>query len=360
MWKSKFGLVPNEFTVLLSSLNLDQEPFSLTPVPQRKSQSKHYPNLFQDIIQNLVYGDELSPRDLQPEDKVPDEQMSKMQHQRRAVAYCAYETVRAWRDCFQSSLEYAAVFWAQYRYFMIIAFPTLENFHKCPAWRHPIAEQFNHDHPSVVDLILWPKLREKLVSTWRQYELPSLCVYIVQNLEFKGIQTDIASVVKLELDSSDILLEESFERDVHDIRNFIVSSAPFTARYPELAATIAVELILYPALADSQQEQSRKESLEIFDYQTLISGFTSQEVVFQPSPIKSSELQSGPIPSLNPVNSTDPGDPVADSLTDIPGSLDWWMESFTEQGFETFSRETADRWDPKSAAPEVFALPCHD
>ncbi|KAJ5638397.1 hypothetical protein N7490_008276 [Penicillium lividum] len=364
MWKAKFGLVPNEFIVVLTSLNLNQEPFYLTPEKVAEQAWSKY--LFQDIIQNLLYGEEPCPRNLQPEDKIPEEQMSKMQYQRQAVAYCAYETVRAWRECFKSSLEYTAVFWAQYRYFMhiiehaaayfaqIIAFPTLENFHKCPAWRHPIAEQFKHGHPSIVDLLVWPKLREKLVSTWHQYDLPGLCVSIVRSLEFRGVQTDIATVVKLELDSSDVLLEEAFTRDVHDIRNFIAISAPFTTRYPELAATITEELILHPSLSDPQEDRFPRESFETFDDQMLMSEFTLHGVVFQPSPSEASELQSGPIPSSNSVNSMDPLHLVANFSTAIPGSPDWWTESLTDQGFQAFSLESAETWDPKSSAPDLL------
>ena len=75
-------------------------------------------------MQNLLYGEELSPREVLVDDKIPEEQMSKMQYQRRAIAYCAYETIRAWRDCFRSALEYAALFWAQYRYFMVWLWTT--------------------------------------------------------------------------------------------------------------------------------------------------------------------------------------------------------------------------------------------
>ena len=74
--------------------------------------------LFQDIIANILYGEELAPRELLHEDMIVEEQVPDTQQQRRAVAYCAYESIRAWRKCFKSSLEYLAVFWAQYRYFM--------------------------------------------------------------------------------------------------------------------------------------------------------------------------------------------------------------------------------------------------
>lgn len=70
-------------------------------------------------MENLLYGEEHPPRHLQLDDMIAEGQMPETQHQRRVMAYCAYESLRAWRKCFKSSLEYIAMFWAQYRYFLV-------------------------------------------------------------------------------------------------------------------------------------------------------------------------------------------------------------------------------------------------
>ncbi|OAL47380.1 hypothetical protein IQ07DRAFT_114766 [Pyrenochaeta sp. DS3sAY3a] len=347
MWKAKFAFVKNEFAVLIASLNLDQEPFYLTSEKVHEQALSRY--VYQDILQNLLYGEEIAPRDLRPDDKIPEEQMSKMQYQRRAIAYCAYETVWAWRECFKSSLEYAASFWAQYRYFMLIAFPTIENYHKCPSWRRPIATQFNHDHPSILDLIIWPKLRAKLVLTWQQYELPALCLSLAQSFEFTGKQVDIATAIRLQADSSDLILEESFERAVHDLQNFTAAGAPFTAQYPELGNMTVLEFKPLQCLGSPLLDQSCVASYNYFGHQNQLS---SEENV-QTSPDASSEQQSEDLDSA--LLSIDLPDLVIDSSTDISGSLgfDWYTESLQDQEFEAISRQFGEKGHPGGSFVDV-------
>lgn len=117
VWKSSFESPENEFTAVLTHFALDQEPFNL--ITENVKQQALSKSLFQDIMENLLYGEEHPPRHLQLDDMIAEGQMPETQHQRRAMAYCAYESLRAWRKCFKSSLEYIAIFWAQYRYFLV-------------------------------------------------------------------------------------------------------------------------------------------------------------------------------------------------------------------------------------------------
>ena len=94
------------------------------------------------------------------------------------------------------------------------------------------------------------------MKTWQQIDIPDICISLVQSAELKGFQADTATLIKLESHAADVTLDESFERVVHDIRNFVAISAPFANRFPELAQATMASLVLYKSLSASQVNDS--------------------------------------------------------------------------------------------------------
>lgn len=51
-----------------------------------------------------------------------------------------------------------------------MAFPTSKNYSDIPAWYRPTQAQLSVPHPSYIDSLIFPLLRDKLVYTYENYK----------------------------------------------------------------------------------------------------------------------------------------------------------------------------------------------
>ena len=70
----------------------------------------------------------------------------------------------------RSPAEVVAVFWIAYKLLTWMAFPTLNNYSQIPPWYRPTQAQLSISHPSYIDALVFPLLREKLVYTYNTYD----------------------------------------------------------------------------------------------------------------------------------------------------------------------------------------------
>jgi hypothetical protein len=204
-----------------------------------------------------------------------------------------------------------------------------------------------------------PRIREKLVSTWQQYELSGLCISIARSLEYRGAQTDAAAVIKLQSDSSDLILEESFERALHDIRNFTPTATPshFPARYPELASSItSIDLELPLAVSNPEQDESDSQASIQSEKQKQTAGSPDYTLAAHSLKLLSHPHQLDPVVDLAYIPDIEAPDLVTDCSSAASDLLHCWTETFANQPLEEFSMELGQKWDPVGFFPDVRSL----
>lgn len=74
----------------------------------------------------------------------------------------------------RSPAEIVAVFWIVCKLLTWMSFPTIDNYSQIPPWYRPTQAQLSISHPSYIDALVFPFLRDKLVYTHGTYETTKL------------------------------------------------------------------------------------------------------------------------------------------------------------------------------------------
>lgn len=134
-WKLFSDSATSGFEILIERFSLAKAPHSLT----RGADSSPFlvrtlilatekvlglvesGNFYESILEHLLYGREIfnESTDTDPNVECHSSHLSELERQQRAVAACAYESMRFCRDLFRTSAEYATMFWAQYRFYKV-------------------------------------------------------------------------------------------------------------------------------------------------------------------------------------------------------------------------------------------------
>ncbi|KAF2213723.1 hypothetical protein CERZMDRAFT_83832 [Cercospora zeae-maydis SCOH1-5] len=194
--------------------------------------------------------------------------------QKRAVAICAYETTRMSQRFFKGPLEFATMFWALYTYYMVkpvlfvvlrdlgpanslstlqfLIFPTQTNLERCPPWHRPRLPQLINAHPSWMDFLVWPALRERLVTSQSDYDPRTLVVDLIKNFEMKNFDRTSHDLFTISPDGTELLIDPSFESAIWSLDNFVTHST-FMKKYPDLASFVVSVDMTAPTLLHTQQ-----------------------------------------------------------------------------------------------------------
>lgn len=135
-----------------------------------------------------------------------------------------------------------------------------------------------------------------------------------------------------------------FEEQIHDIRNFATDSWLYTTDYPELAAVLTAEHILFPHLEDPHYNLFNLMSSQ---NERAAHWFQTQDLLL-PSPLIDShdflEVQGEEISGMEKAcNSSVPGlSAGAPSATE--GSIDWWTDSLTDQSLQALFVDLGDKF----------------
>ena len=78
----------------------------------------------------------------------------------------------------RSLAEIVAVFWIVSKLLTWMAFPTTDNYAQIPPWYRPTQAQLSISHPSYIDALVFPLLRDKLVYTYQSYETAKLLEHV--------------------------------------------------------------------------------------------------------------------------------------------------------------------------------------
>ncbi|RFU25240.1 hypothetical protein B7463_g11104, partial [Scytalidium lignicola] len=235
-WKqTKRYDVPYEFPIdqFILAVDIDRdELYNLT------SSRYFYENLVDDLVGRHT-NRYLGRTDNEPQsDRII---ISESMRRRREVAYIVYKTLQLLRSYMCSVVEFTALFWNTYKAFLFFMFPTVENLTNFPLWNHPTPSQLMHEHPSYIDLMIWPRLREYLATTWDKYNVIDLVLALITGIKIEV--PDVGSVqqmIRVKDDGSDLELSESFASIVTNAHSWRMQTS-FFSQYPELAPYVSFE-----------------------------------------------------------------------------------------------------------------------
>ncbi|KAF5011153.1 hypothetical protein FDECE_2717 [Fusarium decemcellulare] len=158
------------------------------------------------------------------------------EEQRRAILFCAFKLVNPWRKYYKSAVEFGLVFWAIYRYFVLLTFPTEENLKATPSWILPTPSQMLREHPGYVDFLIWPHLRERLCLTWGHYDEKRLVLQLITNFEIPieaRKNLEIGFPLRLAQEDGKVQLRPQF-RTIFEKMGGFRTKLEFGINFPEL------------------------------------------------------------------------------------------------------------------------------
>ena len=149
---------------------------------------------------------------------------------------------RALRDS-----ECLALGWLVYLFSMWLVTPTPATFSRIATFQHPVPMQLQREHPTLVDLIIWPQMRANLVRHWERYDFVELTGYFSCCIKVRWpwgvdvLERDGEDVLRIKREFSDVFFSES---------GWGITSE-FIDKYPELLEGMDVEAVrFYMALPD--------------------------------------------------------------------------------------------------------------
>ncbi|KAF9886972.1 hypothetical protein FE257_010713 [Aspergillus nanangensis] len=170
---------------------------------------------------------------------------------RRELIICAFESVRYWTYCSREAR--VVMFWALYRILSLLVLPTAQNLAKCPAWYRPTLSQMAYDHPSFIDFIPWPHMRENLVQNWPNYVKSNLYSSFVENFDIETSPDSTESLLSFSKTESELVLHPTIDRCLSRI-GCLTANEDFLRKSPEFADGIRASSAWSPAISLSSVE----------------------------------------------------------------------------------------------------------
>ncbi|EAT77333.1 hypothetical protein HBI56_181310 [Parastagonospora nodorum] len=231
LWKLSNPIYQHVYPLANSLLHIDLAPTCITAVDM--DQYIASPTFAQDLDRELFPDYNWTLQHPRPPPSASLDNKNLLQMKKRQVIAAALFCTRHWT--YISHRVRLVMFTVVYKLILFLVLPTVENLHKCPRWYRPVAAQFLHPHPSFIDLLPWPLLRERLVHSYPSYENSDLISSILSNLQFSQPRLDTTSPITLI--GSDLEFSPVFDQALDDLSNLSMDDA-FCTRYPELTACV--------------------------------------------------------------------------------------------------------------------------
>ncbi|EEU33814.1 uncharacterized protein NECHADRAFT_17059, partial [Fusarium vanettenii 77-13-4] len=83
--------------------------------------------------------------------------------------------------------EKFAISWLSYLFLRWLATPSPTSFSLMPEFYRPTASQLLVEHPICIDLILWPSMRSRLATNWKDYDLEAVFGLLGCTCRLRGV-----------------------------------------------------------------------------------------------------------------------------------------------------------------------------
>lgn len=117
--------------------------------------------------------------------------------------------------------------------------PTRDNYERMPEWMTPRPSQLFTPHPAWLDFLPWPKMRDKLVSSYQDYPFENWFIPYTSTLSVNW-PYEATDCLLSASESDELAINPVFERHVMRLENWSLGPA-FARAYPAMATTVRIK-----------------------------------------------------------------------------------------------------------------------
>ena len=117
--------------------------------------------------------------------------------------------------------------------------PTQENYARLPDWVKPSPSQLLTAHPVWIDHLPWPRLRDKMIQGFQQYQFENWFIPFTTTLSLNWPH-DPRATLWVNEGREELSIHPEFERHLRDLGNWSLGPA-FAAAFPTLASTVRIK-----------------------------------------------------------------------------------------------------------------------
>ncbi|KAJ5798941.1 uncharacterized protein N7503_006446 [Penicillium pulvis] len=129
-------------------------------------------------------------------------------------------------------------------------YPTQENYDRLPEWLTPRPTQLFTPHPVWIDYIPWPRMRDRLATSHRDYPFENWFIPFTRGMSLNW-PYEATDCLLSAGDSDELLINPVFERHMRNLNNWTLGTL-FAETYPGLVDTTSIKPELKKAGSPSQ------------------------------------------------------------------------------------------------------------
>ncbi|CAI7628766.1 unnamed protein product [Penicillium glandicola] len=118
-------------------------------------------------------------------------------------------------------------------------YPTQENYDRLPEWLTPRPTQILHPHPAWMDYIPWPRMRDRVITSYQNYPFENWFIPFTTGLSVNWPYDDTDCLLSAG-DSDELAINPVFERHMRNLSNWSLGPC-FAENYPSLADTAQIK-----------------------------------------------------------------------------------------------------------------------
>ncbi|ODH48971.1 hypothetical protein GX48_04904 [Paracoccidioides brasiliensis] len=134
--------------------------------------------------------------------------------------------------------EQVAVLYVMFLLMRWQIYPTQQNYDRLPEWLTPRISQIMTPHPAWMDYLPWPRMRDRMVASYKDYEFQNWFIPYTTTLSinwpYEGTDTLLTTA-----DSEELIINPVFERHLRNLNNWSLGPA-FAKAYPGLIDTTRI------------------------------------------------------------------------------------------------------------------------
>ncbi|KAH8426251.1 bZIP transcription factor [Aspergillus melleus] len=117
-------------------------------------------------------------------------------------------------------------------------YPTPENYDRVPEWLTPRPSQLLTPHPAWIDYLPWPRMRDRVVMSYRDYPFENWFIPFTRTLSVNW-PYEATDCLLSTGDGDELIINPVFERHFRNLNNWTLGPA-FAEAYPSLVETTKI------------------------------------------------------------------------------------------------------------------------
>ncbi|PGH14590.1 hypothetical protein AJ79_02925 [Helicocarpus griseus UAMH5409] len=148
--------------------------------------------------------------------------------------------------------EQVAVLYVMFLLMRWQIYPTQQNYDRLPEWLTPRTSQIMIPHPAWMDYLPWPRMRDRMVSSYQDYQFENWFIPYTTTLSINW-PYEPSDTLLTASDSEELIINPVFERHLRNLNNWSLGP-DFARAYPQLVDTTRI----VPALKDQHPSANNR------------------------------------------------------------------------------------------------------